>query len=162
MSITAKRRAFIEAYFRCGFNATEAARQSGYKHPNVKGSQLVKVSEIADEIQRRIEEKIMCPEEILMRLSEMSRADISEFIDRETGAINWDAVRKKGYLVQEIVHEKGKQSRIRLYNSQRALELMGKHCKLFIERLEHSGEIGGDVTIRVVYEDDDSQTQEAT
>lgn len=153
MAITAKRRAFIEAYFRCHFNATEAARQAGYKHPNVKGSQLVKVSEIAEEIQRRMAEEVMCPDEVLLRLSDMARANISEFIDKETGAIDWEAVQEKGHVVREIIHEKGRRSRLILYNSQRALETMGKYHGLLVEQHKHSGEIGGDITIRVVYED---------
>lgn len=145
MAITKKRRAFIEAYFRCGFNATEAARQAKYKHPNVKGTQLVKVSEIAEEIQRRIEEEIMCPSETLLRLSRMARVDISWFVDKDTGAIDWDAVNEIGYLVKKVVHRKGQQSQIELYDAQAALVHLGKHHGLFKDRIEHTGPEGGPI-----------------
>ena len=149
--LTNRRRVFIEEYLECGFNATEAARRAGYKHPNVKGSQLVKVSAIAEKIAQRIKEKSMTADEVLLRLAEQARGDISKFLT-STGAIDWDAVRAKGHLVKSITHTKGNRSRIDIHDAQSALALLGKHLRLFIERRELSGAEGGPIEHKDVTE----------
>lgn len=151
MALNKKRRVFIEEYLKC-WNLTEAARRAGYKHPNVKGSQLVKVSEVADAIQERIAEKCMSADEVLIRLAEQARGDISEFIN-DFGGIDWEAVSQRGYLIKKISHNKGKNSSIELYDSQSALALIGKHHKLFVDRQEITGKDGTPITIKVIYHD---------
>lgn len=47
--LTEKQRRFVEAYAATG-NATKAAEMAGYKHPNVQGPDLVKVSAVANAI----------------------------------------------------------------------------------------------------------------
>lgn len=50
--ITAKQRRFVQAYTgKAQGNATEAARIAGYKHPNQKGPELVKIGSIEKAIQ---------------------------------------------------------------------------------------------------------------
>ena len=65
----------------------------------------------------------------------MARADVSEFIGKG-GGIDWDKVAAKGFLVKKIEHEVGKNSKIELYDAQAALVQLGKHHRLFIERVE--------------------------
>ena len=139
MALSKKRQVFVEEYLRC-WNQTEAARRAGYKNPHVMGCRLMKVKSVADTIAARIEEKAMSADEVLLRLAEQARGDISEFMTI-TGAIDWDAVGKKGYLVKSILHRKGQNSKIELYDSQSALALLGKHHRLFVESHVIKGEV---------------------
>lgn len=53
MALSPKRQAFLCAYLGdAQFNATEAARRAGYKHPEQQGHRLKKVQEIAEAIER--------------------------------------------------------------------------------------------------------------
>lgn len=48
-SLSAKQRTFVEAYLRTK-NASEAARQAGYKHPGVEGHRLLRNAKIIPHI----------------------------------------------------------------------------------------------------------------
>lgn len=137
--LTNKQRAFIEEYL-ADFNGTRAAQRAGYKGNDVTlsavASENLRKPRIAKKIAERFQAKIMTADEVLSRLSGMARADISEFVT-DTGAIDWDAVRDRGYLVKKIAHYKGKQSVIELHDAQSALQLVGKHLRLFVERTEN-------------------------
>jgi phage terminase small subunit len=137
MSLSAKRKAFVEEYLK-DFNATAAAERAGYKNPNKMGPRLVKVGLVADSIQQRLTEKTMSADEVLTRLSEMARADISDFVNN-FGGIDWDEVRARGYLVKRVRHNKGKNSEIELHDAKDALVWIGKHHKLFTEKVEVVG-----------------------
>ena len=76
MGLTNKRRVFIEEYLKC-WNASEAARHADYAHPGSQGHSLLKILEIQEEIERRIEEKAMGADEVLTRLAEQARSDIA-------------------------------------------------------------------------------------
>jgi phage terminase small subunit len=141
MALTRKRRVFVEAYLEC-WNATEAARQAGYKHPGSQGHRLLKNVEIEAQISQRLAEKVMGANETLSRLSEMARSDVSEFVT-EFGVIDWDAVRAKGHLVKRVRHVKGQQSSIELHDAQSALTLIARHHGLLTDKLEHSGVVAG-------------------
>ena len=134
MALTTKRRVWLNEYLRC-WNATEAARRAGYAHPNTQGPRLLVDVRIQAAIQQRLNELKMGADEVLIRLSEMARADISEFI-APSGAIDWTKVREQGYLVKKVRHNSGKNSEIELYDAQSALQLIGKHHKLFTESIE--------------------------
>ena len=137
--MNAKRRVFVEEYLEC-WNATKAAEKAGYAHPGSQGSRLLQNVEIQDAIKSRIDELAMTADEVLLRLGEQARGDISEFVG-ETGNINWVAVKAKGQLIKRISHTVGKHSSVELHDAQSALALIGKHHKLFTERIEHSGEV---------------------
>ena len=159
MALSKKRQVFIEEYLRC-WNQTEAARQAGYKNPEVMGCRLMKVQCVADAITARIEEKAMSADEVLLRLAEQARGDISDFLG-DTGGIDWEKVKEKGYLIKSILHRKGQQSKIELYDSQAALTWLGKHHRLFVERREIEGDIKHhfpqfDDALERAYGDDDA------
>jgi len=143
MGLTAKRQVFIEEYLRC-WNATEAARRARYAYPGRQGHRLLKNVEIQELIKERIAEKALSADEVLLRLGEQARASIAEFID-EDGIIDWGKVQAKGHLIKSVVHRKGRQSRIELYDAQNALVHLGKHHRLFVERRELTGADGGPI-----------------
>jgi phage terminase small subunit len=147
--LTNKQKAFIEEYLK-DFNATRAAERAGYRGNDATlgaiGYENLRKPQIAERVSHRLRESAMTADEVLMRLSEQARADISEFL-KEYGAIDWDAVDKKGHLVKKITHTKGKQSIIEIYDAQSALSLLGRAHGLFKDKVEHSGKLESDVTI---------------
>ena len=125
--ITNKQQAFIDAYCSVSkFNATDAARRAGYKHPNVQGTQnLVKLS---DEIAQRMQElkeksgaSIMSQQEVAQRLS--------RFAD---GSIKVQQLANNGKLVDAPVSPK---------DQLKALELLGKSYGMFVDKKEVSGNL---------------------
>jgi len=153
--LTDQRRLFVEEYLSC-WNATEAARRAQYKNPSVMGCRLIKVKIIQDLIQQRLTEKAMSAEEVLFRLGEQARSDITDFIDATTERVfllNMNKIMANGHLIKKIKYNKDGPE-IELYSSQRALELIGKHFALFTERIELGGDDGGPLTLRVIYGND--------
>lgn len=92
--LTDKQRAFIDFYFVCGFNATEAARRAGYAHPNKQGPALLVNLGIRAEISRRFAEIAMPADEVLARIGEVARADMGDFlrVDEEEVTLNWSLI----------------------------------------------------------------------
>jgi hypothetical protein len=123
------------------------------------GYENLRKPHIAEYIAKRLQERVMTADEVLARLSEQSRADISDFVG-EFGQIDWEAIKKKGYLIKRIVHTKGKQSSVELYDAQSALVHVGRHYALFTDRVEQSGEIKvkGYVTFNPDQWDDDGDS----
>ena len=138
--LTDKRKVFIEAYLTC-FNASEAARQAGYKQPGVYGHHLKNLKIVRDEIARRLADMAMTADEVLFRLGEHARSDVALFVN-EAGEIDISAVRDHGHLVKRYIRNKRTDSTtIELHDAQAALTLIGKHHALFTDRVEHAGEI---------------------
>lgn len=138
--ITNKQQAFIDAYCSVSkFNATDAARRAGYKHPNVQGTQnLVKLS---DEIAQRMQElkeksgaSIMSQQEVAQRLS--------RFAD---GSIKVQQLANNGKLVDAPVSPK---------DQLKALELLGKSYGMFVDKKEVSGNL--DIEIGMGAYDDEA------
>ena len=82
MGLTKKQRVFIEEYLQC-WNATEAAKRAGYSKRTAysQGQRLLKKAETSQAISKRISEKAMSADEVLIRLGQMARSDIGEFMD---------------------------------------------------------------------------------
>ena len=136
MALTKKRRVFIEEYLKC-WNATEAARRAGYKHPNVYGPTLVNLSEIKEIIDARIAELTMEADEVLLRLSEIARGEHAKYI-LEDGKI--DVARMvqddKAYLIVKIRELQHGGKHIEFCDMQKALVDIGRHHGLFQEHVD--------------------------
>ena len=139
--LTDKQKVWLEAYLRT-WNATEAARIAGYKHPRQMGYENLSKPYIREEINRRISEIVISADKVLLRLGQQAEASIAEFIDIKGDSfwINLENVKRFGHLIKKIRHTKYG-IEIELHDSQRALELIGKHYALFTERIELSGEV---------------------
>lgn len=148
---TNKRRLFIEKYFQCDFNATEAARQAGFKHPNVAGSKLVKVSIIKEEIDKRLAALKMDTDEALRILAEHVRFDPGPYlvITKDETGVNLKALRDAGLtkLVKSITPTKDG-LRIEFEDRQTAINMILKASGAYREAIDLSGEI----KLKVVYE----------
>lgn len=160
MALSAKQRAFIDAYLHC-WNASEAARQAGYseKTAGVIGHENLKKPEIQEAIQRRVDERAMSANEALVRLAEHARSSMGDFLSVTESGPQIDlqpaSLLGKLHLIRKlktktrIYTNKAKRedeedvqvteidTEIELYNAQTALELIGKTHKLFTDRIEH-------------------------
>lgn len=132
MALSNKRQKFVNEYFNCSFNATEAARRVGYKHPNKYGPHLIQLAEIREEIEKRLKELTLSANEVLYLLTKQATASASDYID-EHGIIDWEKIKKDGVQVKGIKHQKG-HSGFDLYDAQGALTLIGKNLGLFTSR----------------------------
>lgn len=131
-----KQQAFIDHYFACGFNATEAARRAGYAEPNKQGPRLLVNVGIKAEIARRMNEHAMPANEVLSRVADIARGDMLDFLD-EGGDIDLGQAREAGklHLVKaRSITKEGE--RIELYSKLDALALLAKHHGLLIDKQE--------------------------
>lgn len=138
--LTNKQQAFIDAYCSISkFNATDAARRAGYKHPEVQGSQnLEKLSVEISKRMQHLKEKsgasIMSQQEVAQRLSKFAN-----------GSIKVQQLANNGKLVDAPVSPK---------DQLKALELLGKSYGMFVDKKEVSGDMSIDIGIGD-YDDDD-------
>lgn len=137
--LSPKHQQFINEYLRL-WNATEAYMlvypDSSYEAARRDASRLLTNADIAAEIKRRIAETVMSADEVLLRMAEQARASYSAYI-RKGGTV--DIVRMvadgKAHLIKSIKHgAKGKD--IEFYDAFAALQLLGKHHDLFVDKLQ--------------------------
>lgn len=166
-TLTAKQRAFVNAYISSGFNATQSALTAGYSAKTAYsiGSENLRKPEIKAEIEAEIKalftERTMSAQEVLMRLTDHARGDLGDFVD-DAGTIDWVEVRAMGKtgLLKRIKRKTRRERRkdgddietideeIELHNPQIALQLLGKHHGLFVEKIEHTGKDGGPIEVK--------------
>lgn len=151
--LSPKRRRFVEAYLTT-WNASEAARQAGYKKEWSAGSFLMRIPEVRAAIEQRLKEAAMQADEVLSRLAEQGRIDISDFVQDVTIPLvgkdgelvgemqgirlNWDAIRAHGHLVKSVTATQYG-PKIELHDGQKALELIGRHLALFTDNIALPG-----------------------
>ncbi len=144
-----KQRAFVGFYLQC-WNAAEAARMAGYPANSARqrGHENVTNRYIRAEIESRLSEIAMQADEVLARLANHARGDLSAFITRK-GTIDLNSIeaREKFYLlkkarVKQRREAKGtkkfvvEETEIELHDPQAALVHIGRHLKLFTDKLE--------------------------
>jgi phage terminase small subunit len=158
MGLSPKRKMFVEAYLKT-FNATQAALDAGYspKTARSQGARLLTFVDIAAEIKKRLDEMVMSADEVLRLLSRQANASHKSWVkvDKD-GRIYFDfsdpEAQENLDLIKKIKtktrHEReGKKDfevewvEVELYDSQRALELIGKHHGIFVDRHEITGEV---------------------
>jgi phage terminase small subunit len=170
MSLTNKQTQFVTEYLR-DFNATQAAIRVGYsrKSARVQGSRLLTNADIS----AAIKEKIMGADEVLARTTDIAQSDIADLMDITPNGfiiklMDADAdgnvrVNPKTKLIKKIKQkvttylaksESGEdreivETEIELYNAQEALVTLGKHHKLFTDKVEVNNT--GDQRIIVEY-----------
>lgn len=134
---TALQRAFIDFYI-LEKNGTKAARLAGYKGNDATLAAVayenLRKPQIKAELDRRFAEHAMSANEVLERLGDIARIDMSEFIQIKHGIPFLDLekaeVASKLHLLKKF--KTGKQGvEIELYDKQAALETLGKHLGLF-------------------------------
>jgi phage terminase small subunit len=151
--LTDKQRVFVEYYLQ-SFNATDAARKAGYADPELSGWENRQKQVIKDEIERRLSAVAMDADEVLMRLAAMARGSLDPFMlesdDDVWPDLTSDKAKANRHLLKKIKPKRRvggppedrwaeTEIELEIHDPLRALELIGKHHKLFTDKVEHSG-----------------------
>lgn len=145
-----RQRTFAEAYAipgtECYGNATKSAIYAGYKESRaeVTGSELVRNSKVQEYIkgveEKLFDEQIMSGKEVLYRLTRTARAETAETAEIEPvvtkkGDYKLNPSTKKYNLVYDESVELVKKPP-KISDQNKALELLGKHHKLWTDKVE--------------------------
>lgn len=150
-----KQQVFVNEYLKC-WNASEAARRAGYNgKSNVVGPRLLANVSIKAEITARIEELKMSADEVLIRLGDMARADMRDFIkpfevgEKTIVMVDLGKALEEGktHLIKKLKYNAQGGLEIELHDSQAALEKLGRHHGLFTDKVEHSGAVSALVVL---------------
>lgn len=163
MTITVKQKRFCEEYI-TDLNATQAAKRAGYSEDTAKsqGQRLLTNVDIQRYVQTLMDERSrrtqITADNVLREIARLGFSDIRKIftdcgsllspkeIDDDTAAAlqsievvtrNSGAVDSDGRPIPEYVHK------LKLSDKGQNLERLGKHLKLFVDRVEHDhdGEI---------------------
>lgn len=147
---------FAEYYLEL-WNGTEAARRAGYKGDDntlaVTASRLLRNAKVREHIDRRLSIQAMSADEVLWRLGEQARASFDDFVEFKEGIsqpyLRLDKAKELGllHLIKKLKYNKDGRLEIELYDAQTALNLIGRHHKLFTDKVEH--EHTGEVLIKL-------------
>jgi len=156
--LTPKQRDFARRYVAC-HDASRAAREAGYspKSVGVMGSDLVRNPLVAAEI-ARLQAKLnarldLTAERVLAELSRIALSDVAEAFDEDGNLRDVhempEGVRRciSGLDVEELFtgrgdsrEQVGRLKKLRLWDKVKALEALGRHFRLFTERVEVTGD----------------------
>lgn len=140
MALTDKQRIFINEYLKT-FNATQAAINAGYSEKTARsiGSENLTKPDIRAEIDARIAENTMSANEVLMRLTEIGRADIDDVMTVQGNLpyVDMDKAKQaaKTGLLKKIKVTKNN-IEFELHDKMRALEMLGKYHALFTDKVK--------------------------
>lgn len=160
-TLTAKEQAFLEYYLEC-FNGAEAARRAGYSKASARqiAHRLLTKAYIRAAIDKRLGELAMGSDEVLARLTYQARGDVSPFLKRVGQRVVVDLTTPEARLHLGLLKEVRVKERtgghaeeawteveteLKLHDPQAALGLLGRHYKLFTDKVEHSGPGGGPI-----------------
>lgn len=166
-ALTEKQERFCQEYMK-DLNGTQAAIRAGYAENSAQEQSSRLLSK--DIVWRRVEELKaaqskrvqISADEILLELKRLALADVSQAFDEMGGLkplkeIPEDVRRSiSGLEVNELFEGSGDQKtaigiarKVKFWDKNKALENLGKHLKLFVERQEVTGRDGGPVEINV-------------
>lgn len=168
LKLTDKQECFCQEYLK-DLNATQAATRAGYseKTANEQGARLLanvsvaaRINELMKSRSKRAE---VTSDDILHELKKLAFVDISKAYNENGDLLSVhempEDIRKaiagidvftevqyfdkgqtdeNGDKVKEVI---GKTKKLKMNDKLKALELLGKHLKLFTEKVEHSGTI---------------------
>lgn len=146
--LTDKQQAFIDHYFLCGFNGTEAAARAGYDGERetlaVVASENLRKPNIREAIDARMAETKMSANEVLARLGEHARGNIVPFLvtDHDGNLESFDLsddkplhlLKKASITESEFKGVTKRTVTIELYDAQSALVHIGRHYGLFVDK----------------------------
>jgi phage terminase small subunit len=139
---------FIDRYLETG-NATESARYAGYNGDDATlaqiGSRLLKSVKIRTEIQRKLGTSVASGSEVLERLTQHARGDLTDVL-KPDGTFDLRYARRRGsskllkkLKVKRTIDKDGSEHidhEYEIHDPQAALEKLGRFHKLFTDRVE--------------------------
>ena len=153
--LTDKQKLFVDEYL-VDLNATQAYLRAGYQVSEtvagVNAHHSLKNPKIAKAIEKRMEDRQkrteITQEMVIKQLAKIAFADIKDFVewDKYGNVVVKPASEIDGTLVSEISSsdtETSRQFKFKRNDQLKALELLGKHMKLFTDKVEqeNSGSI---------------------
>lgn len=164
---------FCLEYVRC-LNAKQAALKAGYseKTAGAQGSRLLKSVKIQARCQElnadRKERTLIDADRILKELLDMAMVDISEAFNDDGSLKPIREIPKpirrmiSSLEINELFEGFGKEreqighvKKLRFWSKEKALELLGKHLKLFTDKVEHSGKVTLEELVMGSHEDEE-------
>lgn len=155
MSLTPKQAQFVREYL-IDLNATQAAIRCGYSERTAKqqGSRLLTVADVADAVQqgmdRRASKAGITAERVLNEIAKMAFFDPRKLFDDQGKPIHVSqldddtAAAVAGLDVVQLGNQDvgyAEVLKVKLADKARSLEMLGRHLKLFTDKVEHSGEV---------------------
>lgn len=156
---TYKESAFVYHYLTdAGYCGTRAAKMAGYNcttpgsFRNVSAN-LLKKDHIRAAINAAFEALTMPKHEILFRLGRIAAGDIVDVMNDDND-LDLNAARDRGtsFLIKKVEIKRARRAdddqvidetvKFEIHDPLRALELLGKHSRLFVERVESTGKDG--------------------
>jgi phage terminase small subunit len=177
-NLTKKQELFVAEYL-VDLNATRAAKAAGYsaKGADVTGSKMLVNPKVAQEIAKkqgkRLEKLDITAEKVLQELALLGFSNMLDYISvGETGAIKVDLsklTREQAAAIQEVTveeftertgeddngkpwFENVKRVKFKLNDKRGSLELLGKHLKLFTDKVELGGSLTVDFLDEILHE----------
>jgi len=121
-----------------------AAIRAGYsaKTADVQASQILRKLKVRAAVNAGLALHAMPADEVLARLTSQARGSMADLLN-DAGDIDLEQARERGVLHLVKARSVTKEGeRIELYDAQAALALLGKHHKLFTDKVEHTGADG--------------------
>ncbi len=154
IELTGKQEKFCNEYL-IDFNGTKAGIRAGYSEHSAHAIawENLRKPEIAARVEELKAEQLVqlgvTPFSILRSLACIANGDIRRMFTPEGDLIDMVkldddvamAIQSVDVVEGRVDGEVAYTRKIKMYDRQRALELLGKHANLFIEKVEHSGQI---------------------
>lgn len=157
--LTPKQRLFVAEYL-VDLNATQAAIRAGYaeKSARITASKMLTKANIqaaiSEAFDKRIKRTEVTADRVVEELARLGFSDMRQFTKWGPGGVvlsrseelDEDAARCVAE-VSQTVSDTGGSIKFKLHDKKGSLELLGKHLKLFTERIEHSGSDGDPIEV---------------
>jgi len=181
--LTQKQRHFVQEYL-VDLNATQAAIRAGYSErtahvqgPRLLGNVRVQVA-IQEALKKREQRTEITQDRVLTELAKIGFADIRDYLEYKTEKtvvaygddgepiIDYrqviDVIDSKNVdtsVIQEVSISKDGTFKFKLYDKQKALNDIGRHLGMFVDKTEVSGPDGGPIQwvdlVRLAKSDDE-------
>lgn len=132
---------FVKAYLDC-LNASEAARRAGYKTKFINriASENLSKPDIKAAIELGYKSRAMPRDEVLTRLERIARADATNWLTKNRDGdyyVDVEKMREAGQiaLIKKVSWDRYGNQIVEFHDPMKALELLGKHHKLFSDRI---------------------------
>ena len=172
MALTDKQKLFVHEYL-VDLNATQAAIRAGYSEETSGsiGHENLKKPEIRDAIQLKMDERSrsveITAEMVLETIYKIANVDIGDAYDEKGNLLPIkdipEDVRKcisSIKVFEEFVGfgkdriHTGDVREVRFWDKTKSLELLGRHLKLFTDKVQHSGDKENPITVQKVSQEE--------
>ena len=152
-TLTPKQQAFVNEYL-IDLNATQAAIRAGYSEATAQeqSSRLLSNVMVSEAVQAAMDKRAkrteVTADRVIRELARLAFSNVQDFVDADGKLLKpGDISRDDAAAIQEITESvvgSDDQSivlnrKYKLSDKKASLELLGKHLKLFTDKVEHSG-----------------------